>query len=115
MMSGYPAGPPSSSMICQSVENPDMDMYHSRGVGTGMDDESSSVAEGNGSSKDKGRGSYKCGRVSSNSERLNVLFSVSRLTQLWLGLYRGAVWCSEKGSCMSLPAEIDSSTRGATS
>jgi hypothetical protein len=63
-MPGYPVGPPSSSMICQSVENQDMEMYHSRGVGPGMDDESSSVAEGNGSSKDKGRGSYKCGRVS---------------------------------------------------
>jgi len=64
MMPGFPPGPPSSQgMICQPVESPDMEMYHSRGVGPGMDDESSSMAEGNGSSKDKGRGSYKCGRV----------------------------------------------------
>ena len=64
MMSGYPGGPPPSSVVCQTIETVDMEMYHSRGVGTGHDDESSSVAGGNSSSKDKGRGSYKCGRVS---------------------------------------------------
>ena len=62
MMGSYPGGPPPSSIICQAVDNVDMEMFHSRG--TGMDDESSSVAGGNSSSKDKGRGSYKCGRVS---------------------------------------------------
>lgn len=63
MMGGYPGGPPPppSSVFCQSVDNPDMDM-HSRGVGPGHDDESSSAAGGNSNSKDKGRGSYKCGR-----------------------------------------------------
>jgi hypothetical protein len=64
MMAGYQNGPAPPLVICQPAENPEMEMYHSRGVGPGMDDESSSVAEGNGSSKDKGRGSYKCGRVS---------------------------------------------------
>jgi hypothetical protein len=39
-----------------------MDMYHSRGVGPPHDDDNSST--GNRDSKDKGRGSYKCGRVS---------------------------------------------------
>jgi hypothetical protein len=63
MMGSYPSGPPPPSNICQPTDIVDMEMYHSRGVGTGMDDESSSVAGGE-SSKDKGRGSYKCGRVS---------------------------------------------------
>ena len=68
MMGGYPGGPPLSSVICQTTDNSDMDLYHSRGVGTGLDDETGSAAGGNSSSKDKGRGSYKCGRVSAFCE-----------------------------------------------
>jgi hypothetical protein len=72
MMGSYPSGPaPPSSIVCQPADN-DMEMYHSRGVGTGMnDDESSSVAGGD-SSKDKGRGSYKCGRVSEDLAQLSM-------------------------------------------
>jgi hypothetical protein len=62
MMGGYSGGPPSA--MCQPVENPDMDMYHSRGVGPPHDDDDDSIG---GNDKDKGRGSYKCGRVSSQS------------------------------------------------
>ena len=61
MMGGYSGGPPGS--MCQPVENPDMDMYHSRGVGPHDDDGGGSTV-GGASNKDKGRGSYKCGRVS---------------------------------------------------
>jgi hypothetical protein len=50
----------------QPVENQDMDMYHSRGVGPPHDDDDDGSIGGNGSMKDKGRGSYKCGRVSSH-------------------------------------------------
>jgi hypothetical protein len=61
MMGSYPGAPMGS--ICQPVDGPEMDMY-SRGVGPGGhdDDDNGSMAGGN-SSKDKGRGSYKCGRV----------------------------------------------------
>lgn len=62
MMGGYASGPPGA--ICQSADNPDIDMYHSRGVGPPHDDDGNS-STGNRDSKDKGRGSYKCGRVSS--------------------------------------------------
>lgn len=55
MISGYPG----SGMI-SATENPEMEMYTSRGVGP--DDDGSTG--GGASSKDKGRGSYKCGRVS---------------------------------------------------
>eukprot|EP00980_Cylindrotheca_fusiformis_P011515 scaffold2708_cov119-Cylindrotheca_fusiformis.AAC.3 len=59
ILGGYPPGPPSS--ICQPVDNSDIDMYHSRGVGPPHDDDGNS-STGNRDSKDKGRGSYKCGR-----------------------------------------------------
>lgn len=62
MMGNYPGGPMGGS-ICQTADGPEMDMY-SRGCGPGHDhdDDEGSMAGGN-SSKDKGRGSYKCGRV----------------------------------------------------
>eukprot|EP00934_Nitzschia_sp_Nitz4_P009349 Nitzschia sp. Nitz4//scaffold221_size33835//24538//25770//NITZ4_007854-RA/size33835-processed-gene-0.16-mRNA-1//1//CDS//3329542566//9339//frame0 len=61
MMGGYPGGPSQPPMsICQSTGTSDPDLYHSSGMGPG-DDESNSVAGGS-STKDKGRGSYKCGR-----------------------------------------------------
>jgi hypothetical protein len=58
MMGGYPGGPP----MCHPADSIDMEMYHSRGVGPGGDDDNS--ADGGSHMKDKGRGSYKCGRVS---------------------------------------------------
>lgn len=64
MMGGYPSGGGGTQFCQPAGEGREIDtsgMYPSRGVGPGHDDESS-VA--NGSSKDKGRGSYKCGRVS---------------------------------------------------
>lgn len=61
MMGGYSGGPPE---MCQPTGNPDMVMYHSRGVGPGHDDDDTSMGGDGGSMKDKGRGSYKCGRVS---------------------------------------------------
>jgi len=63
MRGGYPARPPSggSGIVCQPIENPDMEtMYHSMGVGP--DDDGNSSTAGTRDSKDKGRGSYKCGR-----------------------------------------------------
>lgn len=54
---GYPVGPPGSQAFCGSADNPDPDMYH-HGMGPHDDDGNSSTATG----KDKGRGSYKCGR-----------------------------------------------------
>jgi hypothetical protein len=65
MMGGYSSGPPGS--MCQPVVDSDMDMYHSRGVGTHGDDEDGSTMGNH--SKDKGRGSYKCGRVSTDLPR----------------------------------------------
>ena len=67
MRGGYPTGPPSAGAggVCQPIENADMEpMYHSRGVGPGGDDDGNSSTAGTRDSKDKGRGSYKCGRVS---------------------------------------------------
>jgi hypothetical protein len=104
MMGGYPSGPPGA--IRQPDDNSDMDMYHSRGVGPPHDDDCNS-STGNRDSKDKGRGSYKCGRVSlimrflfdENIEIINRFHSHLPL-----------VWRSEKGSCLSIPAEIVSST-----
>ena len=54
---GYPVGPPGSQAFCGAADNPDPDMYH-HGMGPHDDDGNSSTATG----KDKGRGSYKCGR-----------------------------------------------------
>lgn len=77
-MTGTYGGPP-SSVVCQTIDNSEMEMYHSRGVGPGMDDESSvSVTGGNSSSKDKGRGSYKCGRVSFSWTRQAIWIIMSR-------------------------------------
>ena len=62
MMGSY-SGP---SGVCQPVDNADMDMYvSSRSVGPPHDDDGNGSTSGgtNGNSKDKGRGSYKCGRV----------------------------------------------------
>jgi hypothetical protein len=67
MAGGYSGGPPGG--VCTPVETPDMDMYHSRGVGPPHDNDDGSQMDGN--SKDKGRGSYKCGRVS------KLLFGIS--------------------------------------
>ena len=63
MMGSYSGAP----VICQPADNPDMDMYvSSRSVGPPHDDDGTGSTSGgtNGNSKDKGRGSYKCGRVS---------------------------------------------------
>ena len=60
MTGGFPPGPQGlSGLISDPTENIDIDMYRSRGIG---DDDGNSSSAGN--SKDKGRGSYKCGRVS---------------------------------------------------
>ena len=72
--SGAPPPPPAAAGatgVCQPVGGEaDMDinsMYQSRSVGPphggGADDGDESTMGGNQSQKDKGRGSYKCGRV----------------------------------------------------
>lgn len=53
MMGGYPGGP--SVTMCQPVDNPDTDIYR-------YDDDGNGSTAGGNSAKDKGRGSYKCGR-----------------------------------------------------
>jgi hypothetical protein len=114
MLTGYPSGPAPPSVICHPTENPDMEMYHSRGVGTGMDDESSSVAEGNSSSKDKGRGSYKCGRVSYHlgHSQHHSFSHVETLTLVFTSEI--VVWSSQEGSRMSVSTEVNTSTWRAT-
>ncbi|CAJ1969642.1 unnamed protein product [Cylindrotheca closterium] len=60
---GYPTRAPSGApgIVCQPIETSDMEtMYHSLGVGP--DDDGNSTGAGTRDSKDKGRGSYKCGR-----------------------------------------------------
>jgi hypothetical protein len=77
LMSGY----------CQTTgsENPDIDSLYSssRGVGPSHDDDGTGSTGGSGGhgSKDKGRGSYKCGRVSIGiDERETGKVGVIRLT-----------------------------------
>jgi hypothetical protein len=107
MMGSYSGG--QMGIICQPVDGPEIDMY-SRGCGPGGhdDDDNGSMTGGN-SSKDKGRGSYKCGRV-----RLKQVSCVAiyRLYSNSISLYtRPTVWCSKEGSCLSLSAKTHASTR----
>jgi hypothetical protein len=65
-MGAHSPGP----IFCQSADNPDLESMYSRGVGP-LDDDGNGSTGGGGNSKDKGRGSYKCGRVGVDMEDEN--------------------------------------------
>lgn len=106
-------------IFCQPAESPDLEGIFSRGVGP-LDDDGNGSTGGGGNSKDKGRGSYKCGRVGVDVGNKN---DVGKVWQIGISLFivflsyirlirffPCAVRCAEKGSCMSVPAKTHSTT-----
>lgn len=84
----------------------------SQGVGTGPDDDSSRKTTGGSSvaSREKGRGSYRCGRVRT-CLIIDCLIGGMILLTLYILLYENIVRCPEEGPRLSVPTETQASSR----
>jgi hypothetical protein len=100
------------------VRVPEMDMYMARQQQQQLDGDGEDSSLG-GDDKEKGRGSYKCGRVSENVWACvcvaQVLFYSGRETHIEIVLDNNAVRSTQEGSCMSVPAKTKTTSRRASS